>query len=163
MFCYGKLLFSVLIIVLHFWNIDDYVNYGLQINVVNYSLLFTLRELRFTTNKPSLSYLKLCLARFVNLVCHTYISHKLWFMHTLLTGLQAYSKRICWYGSEWIIQIIMQRTIVISDNLIVVSGQTCDMLTSGIQRCYASIGIKLPQEDIKSILSVPLDYIDTCG
>ncbi|XP_011425285.1 uncharacterized protein [Magallana gigas] len=48
-------------------------------------------------------------------------------------------------------------------NLIVVSGQTCDMLTSGIQRCYASIGIKLPQEDIKSILSVPLDYIDTCG
>lgn len=57
----------------------------------------------------------------------------------------------------------MQRTIVISDNLIVVSGQTCDMLTSGIQRCYASIGIKLPQEDIKSILSVPLDYIDTCG
>lgn len=52
---------------------------------------------------------------------------------------------------------------VISDNLIVVSGQTCDMLTSGIQRCYASIGIKLPQEDIKSVMSVPLDYIDTCG
>lgn len=49
------------------------------------------------------------------------------------------------------------------DNLNVVSGQTCDMLTSGIQRCYASIGIKLPQDDIKSIMSVPIDYINTCG
>ncbi|XP_062605552.1 uncharacterized protein LOC134267343, partial [Saccostrea cucullata] len=39
---------------------------------------------------------------------------------------------------------------------------TCEMLTSGIQRCYAIIGIKLPAENIKSIMSVPLDYLDTC-
>lgn len=47
----------------------------------------------------------------------------------------------------------------------VISGQddkSCEMLTSGIQRCYASIGIKLPQENIQSIMSVPLDYTEIC-
>ncbi|XP_056009296.1 uncharacterized protein LOC125679762 [Ostrea edulis] len=39
----------------------------------------------------------------------------------------------------------------------------CDMLTSGIQRCYATIGIKLPQENIQSIMSIANDYIKTCG
>ncbi|KAK3101820.1 hypothetical protein FSP39_006596, partial [Pinctada imbricata] len=39
----------------------------------------------------------------------------------------------------------------------------CSMMISGIHRCYDMIDMKIPQTNLESFLSVPLDYIQSCG